>query len=83
MSFLDQLGGGAAAETPICSRKACRQDAQWQLLWNNPKIHTSERRKIWLACAEHLDWLQDYLVQRSLWRETLPLEEASTPESGL
>jgi hypothetical protein len=42
----------AAAEAgAICSRKACRAQASWQLLWNNPKIHSPERRKTWLACA--------------------------------
>ncbi|MFT4470695.1 hypothetical protein ACMX2H_12385 [Arthrobacter sulfonylureivorans] len=82
MNLLGQLGGAATAETLICSRKGCRENAQWQLLWNNPKIHTPERRKVWLACDGHREWLQDYLVQRSLWKETLPLEEPAIPESG-
>lgn len=57
----------------ICSRKGCRSAAHWQLLWNNPKIHTPERRKIWLACGEHREWLEDYLQSRLLWKETVPL----------
>ncbi|BCW19150.1 hypothetical protein AB0N71_06365 [Pseudarthrobacter enclensis] len=57
----------------ICSRKACRAGASWQLLWNNPKIHTPERRKTWLACDDHRGWLEDYLQTRGLWKETLPL----------
>lgn len=76
MSFLDSLSGGSQAQGPertTCSRKACRHPAAWQLLWNNPKIHTPERRKIWVACDEHADWLQDYLQVRGLWKETLPL----------
>ena len=32
-------------ETPICSAKGCRAAAVWVLAWNNPKIHTPERRK--------------------------------------
>jgi hypothetical protein len=44
------------------------------LLWNNPKIHTPERRKVWLACVEHRLWLEDYLQTRGLWKETVPLE---------
>ncbi|WP_256939392.1 hypothetical protein [Arthrobacter sp. BF1] len=79
MNIFDLLGAESAAErptrqTPICSRKGCRANATTQLLWNNPKIHTAERRKIWLACSEHVAWLEDYLQSRSLWKETLPLE---------
>lgn len=82
MSIFDQLPGAAprAAEgsavsgDPKCSRKACGQSASWQLLWNNPRIHTPERRKVWLACSEHREWLQEYLTTRGLWRQTLPLE---------
>ena len=67
-------GGTVAAPGTVCSRKACREQAEWQLLWNNPKIHTPERRKIWLACGEHRAWLEDYLQTRGLWKETLALE---------
>ena len=38
---------------PTCSAKGCQADAAWSLLWNNPKLHTPERRKTWLACDEH------------------------------
>jgi hypothetical protein len=68
------LAGPESAAT--CSRKACRADASWQLLWNNPKIHTPDRRKVWLACSEHKAWLEDYLQTRGLWKETVPLEAA-------
>ncbi|MCQ1946990.1 MULTISPECIES: hypothetical protein [unclassified Arthrobacter] len=76
MNLLDSLSGtpDAGAGTPVCSRKACRLNASWQLLWNNPRIHTPERRKAWLACDEHRDWLEDYLRTRGLWKETLPLD---------
>jgi hypothetical protein len=66
-------GGPAASPGTVCSRKACRTAAKWQLLWNNPKIHTPERRKIWLACGEHRAWLEDYLQTRGLWKETVAL----------
>ncbi|WP_026818498.1 hypothetical protein [Arthrobacter castelli] len=78
MSILDSLSGGPEATGPdrtICSRKACRAEAEWQLLWNNPKIHTPDRRKIWVACDEHAGWLQEFLTQRGLWKETLPLND--------
>jgi hypothetical protein len=80
MNIFD-LAGGADSPGPAvatCSRKACRSAASWQLLWNNPKIHTPERRKTWLACDEHRGWLEDYLQTRGLWKETLEL----VPEPG-
>lgn len=74
MSLFDfAAGSDVASATTMCSRKACRAQASWQLLWNNPKIHAPERRKIWLACADHREWLEDYLQTRGLWKETLPL----------
>ena len=82
MSIFDFAAGTtpAAAEAgAVCSRKACRAQASWQLLWNNPKIHSPERRKIWLACADHRDWLEDYLQTRGLWKDTLPLEDPLAP----
>jgi hypothetical protein len=89
MNLFDLAGTGgdtAAAPSTVCSRKACRAAAEWQLLWNNPKIHTPERRKIWLACGEHRAWLEDYLQTRGLWKatvvlgaETVPLPEATAP----
>jgi hypothetical protein len=72
--FAAGTGPTAAEAAAICSRKACRSQASWQLLWNNPKIHTPERRKTWLACGEHRDWLEDYLQTRGLWKETVALE---------
>ena len=39
------------AEPDTCSARGCQAPAVWELLWNNPKLHTPERRKTWLACA--------------------------------
>ena len=64
-------------DRPICSAKGCQADAVWDLQWNNPKIHTPERRKIWLACDGHRLWLEDYLQTRGLWKETVPLDLAT------
>ncbi|WP_433619060.1 acetone carboxylase [Dactylosporangium sp. CA-139114] len=58
----------------ICSAKGCRSEARWQLLWNNPKLHTPERRKIWLACDEHRASLGEFLAARGFLRETTTLE---------
>lgn len=60
--------------TPRCSAKGCTQDAVWQLLWNNPKIHTPERRKTWVACEEHRATLGEFLGARGFLREVEPME---------
>jgi hypothetical protein len=65
---LDALFGDSAAPEMQCSRKGCSQQATTRLLWNNPKIHTPERRKVWLGCADHADWLENYLTERGLFR---------------
>ncbi|MGL3807263.1 acetone carboxylase [Paeniglutamicibacter sp. R2-26] len=77
MNLLDSLSGSGVSPEPTgratCSRKGCRVDATTRLLWNNPKIHTPERRKTWLACDEHADWLENYLSERLLFKQRLPL----------
>lgn len=65
-------GGGAAAGPLVCSAKACRQPATWALLWNNPKLHAAERRKVWLACDEHRLTLGDFLSVRGFLKDTVP-----------
>lgn len=47
-----------------CSRAGCRNAATRQVVWRNPRIHTADREKIWLACDEHVDFLRDYLAAR-------------------
>ncbi|WP_179429976.1 hypothetical protein [Spelaeicoccus albus] len=64
-----------AADQRQCSRKGCREQASWALLWNNPRIHTPSRRKVWLACAEHRDWLEEYLASRALWKQTVRVDD--------
>lgn len=77
MSFdlLGSLGDSAPASSPQCSRKACRRDAEWALRWNNPKVHTPDRRKIWLACDEHREWLRDYLGTRGFLKDVVAFAE--------
>ena len=48
----------------VCSARGCQAPAVWELQWNNPKLHTPDRRKIWLACDEHVAFLRDYLAAR-------------------
>lgn len=56
-----------------CSARGCKTDASWALLWNNPKLHTPERRKTWLACEDHKASLSDFLGARSFLREVEPV----------
>ncbi len=60
-------------EALTCSARDCRSVAVVALRWNNPKIHPPERRKTWLACAEHTQSLTDFLAARGLMRETEPV----------
>jgi hypothetical protein len=57
----------------ICSSKGCSNAAVHRVVWNNPKIHTTDRRKTWLACDEHEPTLRDFLDRRGFYRETLAL----------
>lgn len=62
----------------ICSAKGCTAPAAFELLWNNPKLHTPERRKIWLACAAHRTSLADFLGARNFLKDVVA-HEASDP----
>ena len=59
----------------VCSAKGCRATATWAHLWNNPRLHTSERRKVWLACDEHRVSLGEFLSVRGFLKETVPAAE--------
>ncbi len=67
-------------ETPICSAKGCREPAGWVLAWNNPKLHTPDRRKTWLACEEHREHLSKFLGARGFLKDTVPLTEWHAPD---
>jgi hypothetical protein len=56
-----------------CSAKGCRAQATWALAWNNPKLHDPDRRKTWLACDAHREYLSAFLAARDFLRETTPL----------
>ncbi|MFL6047487.1 MAG: acetone carboxylase [Propionibacteriaceae bacterium] len=57
----------------ICSARRCQQAASYDLQWNNPRIHTADRRKHWLACDDHRESLMQFLSARGFLREVLPL----------
>ncbi|GAA2742416.1 MULTISPECIES: hypothetical protein [Kitasatospora] len=65
----------APAGPPICSAKGCRAPAAWVLVWNNPKLHTPDRRKTWLACEEHREHLSQFLGVRGFLKDVVPFAE--------
>ena len=58
-----------------CSARGCTAPAEWAVRWNNPKIHAPERRKVWLACADHREHLEHFLSLRAFHRDTVPVAE--------
>ena len=57
----------------MCSARGCRDGARWVLAWNNPRLHTPDRRKTWGACDVHRETLSDFLTARGFLREVTPL----------
>jgi hypothetical protein len=47
-----------------CSRVGCRADARWRIDWRNPRIHSADRTKTWVACDEHREYLREFLAAR-------------------
>ena len=60
-------------QPPVCSAKGCREPAHWALLWTNPKLHTADRRKMWVACTAHRAHLEQFLSARGFLRSVEPL----------
>ena len=56
-----------------CSAKGCRAAAQHVLVWNNPKLHTPDREKTWVACDDHRGPLSEHLDVRDFLRRIDPL----------
>jgi len=74
LDFLDVMGQQMTTDQPTCSAKGCQLDAQWELMWNNPKIHPPERRKTWLACEAHRISLSDFLGARGFLKDVVAHE---------
>ena len=67
-------------EAPVCSAKGCRALATHAVVWNNPKLHTPDREKVWHACDEHVSTLSEFLdVRGFLLRVDLLAEAAQEP----
>ena len=66
----------SVSEPLVCSAKGCQEPAVWALVWNNPKLHTPDRRKSWLACDEHRAAAGRLPRGAGFLREVVPAEEA-------
>lgn len=64
------------ATVAVCSSKGCRDAAVWALLWNNPTLHTPQRRKVWVACDSHRGSLSEFLQVRGFLRDVVPVADA-------
>ncbi len=62
------------AEPARCSARGCTRSATWALHWRNPRIHSADRRKTWLACDDHRVTLEEFLSLRGF---PLQVEEFS------
>lgn len=58
------IGLFSEPERLTCSRAGCSLTAGWRIEWRNPKIHAADRVKVWLACDEHRDYLENFLASR-------------------
>jgi len=56
--------GEQGPATERCSRAGCTEQATSAVHWRNPRIHTEDRVKTWLACDAHVEYLRDYLATR-------------------
>jgi len=74
------IGFGQPLESSTCSRADCRETGRWRLDWRNPRIHSTDRVKTWLACDEHVDYLREFLAARD-FPLTVSALETSAPDS--
>jgi len=77
-----RLGAERPAHDYACSRAGCTSAADWAIHWRNPKIHSEDRRKTWLACEEHLDYLRGFISDRSFPMTVCSIEELAAETPG-
>lgn len=65
----------------LCSARGCGAPARWGLRWNNPRLHTEARRKVWLSCDDHREHLEQFLAARSFLRDTVRVGDLG-PDDG-
>jgi hypothetical protein len=65
------------SEAPVtCSAKGCHQPPAWRVVWNNPRLHTPDREKVWAACDAHRESLSHHLAIRSFLLRVEPVGPA-------
>ena len=62
-------------EQLICSAKGCRATGTRAVVWRNPRLHTADRRKVWLACPGHEQHLSDFVGMRGFLLEVIGVGE--------
>ena len=67
--------------TLTCSRKGCKAEASYVLEWNNPKVHSPDRRKQWLTCNEHREYLSEFLNARLFLKNVVPVATLHTAQA--
>jgi hypothetical protein len=72
----DDPAGDDTERRPRCSRAGCGSPAIFSVNWRNPKIHGADRVKVWLACAEHVDYLRGFLEARDFPVSVAPIVRA-------
>ena len=72
-TFIDISNAPGELPDRVCSSRGCRAEAEYALKWRNPRIHTADRVKIWLACEEHGGTLHEYLATRGFPVEAVPV----------
>lgn len=65
----------------MCSAKGCRLPATHAVVWNNPKLHTPDREKVWHACDQHVEHLAQFVQLRGFLIRTEPVA-GSLPEAA-
>lgn len=65
----------------VCSAKACRRRAGHAVRWRHPRLHVEGRRKVWLACDEHVERLRQFVDLRGFLIDVIPVADL-TPEDG-
>lgn len=65
---------------PVCSAKGCRREATQAVIWRNPRIHTAHRRKVWVACPDHVEHLRTFVGLRGFLIEVLAVGELTSDD---
>ena len=65
-----------------CSRAGCGDTASWRIEWRNPRIHSADRVKVWLACGEHVEFLREFLEARDFPVRVVPAVDEEARADG-